>query len=272
MKPIAYDIFKDQDFSVYLYPLSGILYSDKNIKTNYEHWFNDLDVTQYNSHGVFPFYPLDDIDNYLNSPTRIVWGIVVQKDDDRYQHIGNISLQEIDLLNRTAEVSCIIGEVDYWSKGIMTWALQHLIRHGFQSLGLNRLWAGTAAVNLGMARVFDKLGFAHEGIRKEDMYLSDKFVDVLTFGLLKSMWKVSTSNQTQSPKSIAEKIIDEAKIENLTPIDKIECIRANNNRNWMDILRLAYRMNPATTKSVIKEIIAHDKQITTELEKIMNEE
>lgn len=51
-------------------------------------------------------------------------------------------------------------------------------------------------------------------------------------------------------------------------IDKMEQIRANNNRNWMDIVRLAIKLDPVETKKIIGEIVEHDRKIAGVLEQI----
>ncbi|MBP9777792.1 MAG: hypothetical protein KBD25_01255 [Rickettsiaceae bacterium] len=51
-------------------------------------------------------------------------------------------------------------------------------------------------------------------------------------------------------------------------IDKMEQIRSNNNRNWMDLVRLAIKLDPITTKSIIKEIVEHDRKIAGVLEEL----
>ena len=44
-------------------------------------------------------------------------------------------------------------------------------------------------------------------------------------------------------------------------IDKIEGIRKKNNKNWMDILRIAFRYAPEKTSSVLAQIYQQDKKI-----------
>jgi len=45
-------------------------------------------------------------------------------------------------------------------------------------------------------------------------------------------------------------------------IDKIEEIRGRNNKNWMDLLRLAIRVAPEEAKVIIGEIYKHDDEIS----------
>lgn len=48
-------------------------------------------------------------------------------------------------------------------------------------------------------------------------------------------------------------------------ISKIENFRRNNNKNWMDILRLSMKHSPAETKKLLKKINIIDKKISAEL-------
>lgn len=55
-------------------------------------------------------------------------------------------------------------------------------------------------------------------------------------------------------------------------INKMEQIRANNNRNWMDIVRLAIKLDPIETKKIIGEIVEHDRKIANVLEELAKNE
>ena len=45
-------------------------------------------------------------------------------------------------------------------------------------------------------------------------------------------------------------------------LGQIEKIRSKNNKNWMDILRLAIKLDYKATSKLIKEIYKHDTQIS----------
>lgn len=45
-------------------------------------------------------------------------------------------------------------------------------------------------------------------------------------------------------------------------IEQITKIRARNNRNWMNILRLAFRHAPAHAKQIMSSISACDSEVT----------
>ena len=45
-------------------------------------------------------------------------------------------------------------------------------------------------------------------------------------------------------------------------IDQIESVRTRNNKNWMDILRLAFRHSPDEAAAILREIYKEDKAIS----------
>ena len=54
----------------------------------------------------------------------------------------------------------------------------------------------------------------------------------------------------------------------MTIIDQIEKIRQQNNKNWMDLVRLAKKHAPKETKAIFKRINECDKKITKLWEKL----
>lgn len=46
-------------------------------------------------------------------------------------------------------------------------------------------------------------------------------------------------------------------------IDKIEKTRSKNNKNWMDVLRLAFDSSPVKASKILSEIYKEDKKISS---------
>ena len=155
-----------------------------DVKDSYVGWFNDPEVCKYNSHGETR-YTLELGREYAarvwSSETDAVFA-VVEKENNR--HVGNISLQKIDLQNRNAEYAVLIGEKDVWGKGMAKEASKLLIGYGFNELGLHRIYCGTSVRNIPMQRLAASLGFVQEGICKESMFKNGEFVDIVLYGLL----------------------------------------------------------------------------------------
>jgi len=54
----------------------------------------------------------------------------------------------------------------------------------------------------------------------------------------------------------------------LTVISKIEKIRSKNNVNWMNILRLAFKLDPKSASQIMKKINYDDKKISNLLNQL----
>jgi hypothetical protein len=48
----------------------------------------------------------------------------------------------------------------------------------------------------------------------------------------------------------------------LKTIKQIEKVRAKNNKNWMDLYRLAFKSEPEKSVNIVKKILSKDKNIT----------
>lgn len=160
--------------------------SEKELSGNYPNWFLDRKVCQFNSHGAFPKSQADCqkyIAGLSGSRNQLVWAVYHRADQ---KHIGNISLQAIDWIARHAELALIFGEPAYWGKGYAEQAAKLLLDHAFKQLNLHRVHCGTAASNIGMNRLAEKLGMVKEGVRRSGLYLNGAYVDIYEYGILSS--------------------------------------------------------------------------------------
>ena len=166
---------------IYLRPLG-----EEDLTERYRDWFNDADVCQFNSHHRFPNYDEDMRQYYettICSRNNLVLAICDKETD---AHIGNVSLQEINPLNQSAEFAIIIGEKAYWGRGFGKEVARLVIDHGFAELNLHRIYCGTAENNLGMQKLALSLGFKEEGRSRGAIYKEGEFRDIIHYGLLKS--------------------------------------------------------------------------------------
>jgi RimJ/RimL family protein N-acetyltransferase len=163
-----------------------------DIEGNYKNWWDDFEITKYNSHGLFPYTEtqMNQFLDGLESSENIIWAVVVKPSETKEEiHIGNISLQNINWINRSAEFAVIIGEREFWGKGYTTEAAYLLFWHGFNRLNLNRIYTGTASTNIGMQKVAEKLGMKKEGEFREGMFLNGAYTNIIEYGILKTEFK-----------------------------------------------------------------------------------
>lgn len=151
---------------------------------DYPGWLNDAEASQGNSHHVFPYSRQEALD-YIGSASgrrdQIVLAIV---DKACQRHVGNVSLQCINFIHRSAELAILIGDKGAWGKGIGFEACELLVEHGFKALGLRRIEFGTPETNIGMRRIGEKLGMKKEGVKRGAFFKDGRYCDVVLYGLL----------------------------------------------------------------------------------------
>jgi RimJ/RimL family protein N-acetyltransferase len=159
--------------------------NERDLDGDYINWFNDPEVCKYNSHHIFP-YSREKAAEYLNkindSKTNLVLAMVLIKNNS---HIGNVSLQEINFINRSAEFAVIIGDKKSWGKGYSKEAARLVLEHGFLQLNLHRIYCGTSIENVPMQKLAISLGMTKEGYQRQALFKNGKYLDILEFGILK---------------------------------------------------------------------------------------
>jgi RimJ/RimL family protein N-acetyltransferase len=63
-----------------------------------------------------------------------------------------------------------------------------LLRHGFGTLNLNRVYLRVYADNQYAIRTYEKVGFVHEGRLRQAVYKYGKYSDVLMMSVLREEW------------------------------------------------------------------------------------
>jgi len=150
--------------------------------TNYVKWFNNQEVTKYSTHGKFPTTE-KDIRSYISSINNTSLHLSVFFKENG-EHIGNMALQSIDMISRSAEFAVIMGESKYWGKGYSFEAATLMIRHGIDRLNIRRIYCGTADENVGMKKLAIKLGMSEEGRRREAFFFEGKYTDIVEYGIV----------------------------------------------------------------------------------------
>lgn len=156
----------------------------KELDGNYVSWLNDWEVCKFNSHGEIEYtekMAVDFINSLANNSSKMVYAVYLKENDT---HIGNISLQEIDLKNKNAEIAYLFGEKQYWCQGYAKEASKILINFAFNEMNLHRLHFGTHIENIPMQRLGESLGFKKEGIRTEAQFKNGEYNDIVIYGLI----------------------------------------------------------------------------------------
>jgi RimJ/RimL family protein N-acetyltransferase len=107
--------------------------------------------------------------------------------DDR--PIGSVSLMDLDLVNGSAGLGIMIGEPHDRGRGHGTDTTEALLAFGFASLRLERIWLNVFDFNPGARRVYERVGFRHEGVLRHAIFREGRFFDDNRMAILSGEWR-----------------------------------------------------------------------------------
>ncbi len=105
--------------------------------------------------------------------------------NSRAKPIGWCGLENIESQHGQAEVFLLIGEADYWGKGLGCEILSALLGFGFNELNLHRVYAYMLEPNKRALRCFEKCGFTHEGIAREAIFRHGEYLNMIWMSMLR---------------------------------------------------------------------------------------
>jgi ribosomal-protein-alanine N-acetyltransferase len=89
------------------------------------------------------------------------------------------------------------GEISYlvhprvWGRGVGTAIGRMLLRTGFESLALHRIYATCDPRNVASGRVLGKIGMTHEGRLRHTAWIRDGWRDSEVFSILEDEWSTA---------------------------------------------------------------------------------
>ncbi|WP_409276088.1 GNAT family N-acetyltransferase [Neobacillus sp. SCS-31] len=137
--------------------------------------------------GLKKVYSREFMDEYFTKISKDDSRIfLVIADPQTDELIGDVELNCIDLLNRSANIRIQISNENYLSKGYGTEAMRLLLDYGFGVYNLHRVDLEVYSYNHRAIRAYEKLGFKKEGIKRQSHYYNHEYHDTIMMGLLKS--------------------------------------------------------------------------------------
>ena len=110
---------------------------------------------------------------------------IALRDDDLM--VGAIDIRP-NARHKKAEIGYWIGK-PYWGRGYATEAARAIIRYGFETLEMNRIYALHFTGNPASGRVMQKAGMQFEGVLREDVKKGDVFQDHAIYAILRKDWE-----------------------------------------------------------------------------------
>lgn len=161
--------------------LRGLCASDAT--DEYLSWLNDPDVLRFRGPKAFPSSP-ESLQTFLAGLDKrgdLVLAICSRENE---RHIGNIALNSILWVHRSAELSMMLGAKDTWGQKLGQEAIHAVCRHGFHNMGLHRIWAESP--NPAFNGAVRSLGWTYEGTKRQAFLLDGELVDIECYALLRT--------------------------------------------------------------------------------------
>lgn len=99
--------------------------------------------------------------------------------------VGSIGVfPNFDVRRNNAEIGYWLAE-PYWGKGIMTEAVKQMVQYGFDTFGVNRIFAGCFGRNIASHRVLEKAGFVVEARFEKTLVKNNELLDEVVYAIRK---------------------------------------------------------------------------------------
>lgn len=156
----------------------------------YDNWACDPEVTKYltwqtnESVSVTEAVLSDWIPQYENA-NYYHWGITLKGDES--SPIGTIGVVSMDEKVCKAHIGYCIGKA-WWHKGIMSEALEAVIKYLFEKIGFNRIDSRHDPRNPNSGEVMKKCGMKYEGTQIQSDWNNQGICDCAYYAILAEDW------------------------------------------------------------------------------------
>lgn len=174
-----------------------VKFTERSITPQYMDWLNNPEINRYLEVGRLPvsreevFAPKDD----KNLMFMIMCNYFFNEDNGKFlddvgfnTYIGTCSLHKINWIDRKAEIGYMIGDKNYWRRGLATELIALLSDYGLNRLNLNKLTAGVIECNTGSMKALERNGFKQYSVEEQEYYVDGKYLNAHKFYKLKE-WK-----------------------------------------------------------------------------------
>ncbi|MFH1536889.1 MAG: GNAT family protein [Patescibacteria group bacterium] len=140
---------------------------NKDATKKYCSWLNDPGVNKFLETRKSTIKDLKEyIKKQNHNQDSLFLGVFDKKNN---VHIGNIKLEPIDWKKKKAIFGIIIGDKNYWGRGVGQEATKLTISYAFKNLGLKEIELGVISQNERARKAFERSGFKVTGLEKKAM-------------------------------------------------------------------------------------------------------
>jgi [ribosomal protein S5]-alanine N-acetyltransferase len=153
----------------------------------------DYEVTKYNCGDAY--VSAEQVKKLISSQIEdfagklsVRWGISLRQEGSRTGPVmGMVGFNYWDRTDHRASIGLELHQ-SLWGQGIMTEALEAVLRFMFERMGLNRVEASASVYNDKCIVMLKKMGFVQEGLQREQYYEKGEYHDLVLMALLRRDW------------------------------------------------------------------------------------
>lgn len=128
-----------------------------DVTARYCSWLNDSEVNKFLETKSSNLAQLTQyVKEKINRSDVLFYGIFDKENDT---HLGNVKLEPVDWAGKKAVFGIMIGDRNYWGRGIGTEATRLISDYALGELGLDEVELGVIADNTKACRAYEKAGF-----------------------------------------------------------------------------------------------------------------
>lgn len=128
----------------------------------------------------------DAADGAEKEKTGLAIGVVHLSEINQHMQAHRFSEIGIDLLK------------EYQGKGYGTEAINWTVRWGFEAANLHRIAIRAFEYNYGARKLYERLGFKHEGTAREEIWSQGRYWDSYQYAMLEQDWREMQANKKEA--------------------------------------------------------------------------
>lgn len=180
---------KNEKFSINNYYHFRYL-SEKDATYEYLNWLNDVEVTEF-LEVRHTKYNISDLRVYIESfngeISKYLFGIFSNGNNE---HIGNVTLYNINMKNGFFEQGYLIGNKNYWGGNAGISALLFSFHFAFDKLNLENFKSGTYSNNLKSRFLLKKIGCKEADRVEGKFFYKNKPITEIFYSMSKKEWSL----------------------------------------------------------------------------------
>ncbi|NIA23153.1 MAG: GNAT family N-acetyltransferase [Proteobacteria bacterium] len=154
----------------------------------YYRWVNDRDITD--TLLITPPKTLAAEEEWVRQVKDRKNSVIfnIRAEDDKL--VGNIGLEDICPVDRNAEFGILIGEKEYWGRGIGTEVTKLALIYGFFYLNLHSIFIEVYSFNKRAVKAYENAGFIRDGKLRDATFYRGKYYDSYFMSVIREEWKI----------------------------------------------------------------------------------